>query len=355
LTPRAAARIFACLHPSLSKLVTRRRSARYALRRRKRTLRVVFWCCVGFVCLAFVAGFAWTLEWSHGTSEGLQSPSDSVQRSQALRLLDRAVEAKYNQLWSEATRFAFDARETDPATPGVDIFIGEMALERDDINVMGSAARAALRQQPASANAKLLLAIQAWILRGRTGASEAGAAATQTLQEAATDELSNGAVRFFAGDFLRAIGQPAEAHANLLGGLHRLHPWESSALIAAKLWLAVEEAESWDRPIAAVLSEPNVERFGSPSADLHRSIAGSVDVASAASALRRLFTAKQIEVLSRDPAFASVPLLSESTIGSFLPFADTNRLEILQRKPDTSRWDNHKLLESNNLRIPQAN
>lgn len=318
-------------------------------------MRVVFWCCVGFVCLAFAAGFAWTIQWSRGTWEGLKSPSDSLQRSQALRHLDRAVEARYNQLWSEATRFAYYARETDPATPGVDIFIGDMALERDDINAIGTAARAALRHQPASANAKLLLAIQAWILRGRTGASEAGAAATQTLREAATDELSNGPVRFFAGDFLRAIGQPAEAHANLLGGLHRLHPWESSALIAAKLWLAVEEAESWDRPIAAILSEPNVERFGSPTADLRRSIVGSVDVTPAVSQLRRLFTAKQIEVLSRDTAFASVPLFSKSTIGSFLPFADTNRPEILQRKPDTSRWENHKLLESNNLRIPQAN
>ncbi len=312
-------------------------------------MRVAFWCGVGLVCFAFAAGFAWRNNWfrAESGSEPMQKIG-LAQRGEALGLLDRAIEAKYNELWTEATRLAFEARETDPATPGVDIFIGEMALERDDINVMGSAARAALRRQPASANAKLLLALQAWVLRGQTGATEAGTAAAQTLQEAATDELSNGPVRFFAGDFLRAIGRPAEAHANLLGSLYRLHAWQSAALIAAKFSLALEEAPSSVAPISAALSDPHVERFGASSADLHRAIANDGAVSPAVSALRSFYTAKQIEVLARDPAFSAVSIISEPAIGSIMPFSDIGRPdEVLGGESDAPGLGKFNSLEAN--------
>jgi hypothetical protein len=291
------------------------------------------WVSLVLVILAFAAGLVWQkVRLQRQADDGAADAIGPVQRVRALGLLDSAVEAKNGQLWSEAARLAVEARQTDPTAPGVDIFLGELALEQGDTDTVGSAAQAALQRDPASASAKLLLALKAWMLRGQTGSTEAGAVATQMLQEAAADEMSNGAVRFFAGDFLRAIGRSAEAHANLLGGLHRQHPWHSAAMIAAKLQLAVHDAGPSASLGSAAFAGPEVERFGLSAGAFLRAARGTGDAAGAASALRRIFTAKQIALLFSDPALAKQPaaLVGPSLelsvpFGGLAPPADQDR------------------------------
>jgi hypothetical protein len=288
------------LDPTPIRSVARRRSARYAARQRQRFFRLLLWCSVGLVFLAFGAGFALTVDRLRASAPDAEVGYKVEQRVQSLRLLDRAVEAKFNELLSEAARFAFEARQVDDATPGVHIFIGELALEQEEIDVMGSSARAALRRQPVSANAKLLLALQAWILRAQTGTAEAGAAAAQLLQEAATDELSNGAVRFFAGDFLMAIGRPAVAYTELLGALHRQHAWHSAAILSAKIWLASREASQVDGAGDTALDD-----FGRVAATLQRAVSSEADIDDAIDAVGRVFSEKQALLLLADPSLAS--------------------------------------------------
>jgi hypothetical protein len=302
-----------------------RRSQRRSKRRgRRHDLVTLFtrlaWIAAVLVPLAsFAVGFAWRKQALDRESHTAPLEATAETKAEALRLLDRAVEAKHSQLWSEATRLALHSRKVNPATPGVDVLVAELALDQGQFEVLGAAARAALRREPTSANAKLLLALEAWILRGQTSASEAGAAATQLLREAATDELSNGAVRFFAGDFLRETGHPSEAHTNLLGGLHRQHPWHSAAVIIAKLGWATESAGSTAKVGSALHAVRDAKYFNLSAAALLEAIVNRDDAAVAA--LYETFTPKQIYVLSSDPAMsAGATALADSVVGISLPF-----------------------------------
>jgi hypothetical protein len=307
LTLRAPKRIFATLERSPVQLVTRRRSARHAARRRQRAFRALLWCGVGITCLAFAAGFALTSDMSGESLASGEKEINTAQRAESLRLLDQAVQAKFGELWNEAARLAFEARQTDEETPRLDIFIGELAFEKGEIDAVGSAARAALLREPMSADAKLLLALRAWALRGQTGVAQAGASATALLQQAAADELSNGVVRFFAGDFQRAIGRPGDAHVELLGGLYRQHVWHSAALLTAKLFLALEEAGPSGSLASSVFIDPEVEAFGTSATALRRTIRNSGNIVPASTSSTDNFSAKQLRVLSSDQAFASAP------------------------------------------------
>lgn len=260
------------------------------------------------------------------TTEQTEQQTTLEQRAEALRLLDRAIEAKHGELLGEALRLAQEARQIDPRSPGVDVFIGELAFAGGQIDVMGSAARSALQQQPASASGKLLLALHAWILGGQTANAEPRVAAAELLKDAAADELSNGAVRFFAGDFLRSVGRPAEAHGELLGSLYRQHPWHSAAIISAKLSLAFEEAGPLIKPSSASLVSAEGESVGNLSVALYRAIRGSGDISAAGSALQSILTHKQFGLLISDPALSPASeTLSGSNSGFFVPFGHASR------------------------------
>ena len=283
-----------------------------------------------FFLLALAGGFAWGKGW--GTKQADAAPRetpDPARRAEARQLLERAVEARHADLTNEAMRLAVQAKSTDAAVPGADLFAAEMALREGNAQIAEAAAREALKQDQYAADAALILALNAWMLRGQPGGGSAGATSQQLLAEAADAELSNGAVRFFAGDLQRATGRPSEAHRSLLGGLYRQQPWHSAALLAAKLALIVEQADGADG--AALFDVGNEsEKFGTIAAALARSQKMGAD-ATAANAVHATFTRKHFEVLADDPA---LHILSpdEQEPENFLPHGEVAP-PALEREP----------------------
>lgn len=304
--------------------------------RRKETRRRVLWAAVLLSILwAFAAGYLWR-QWSVKSFAAEQTMQQATpqQRAEAMRLLDRAIEAKHGELLGEALRLADEARQIDPQTPGLAVFIAEMALSQGQIDAVAAAARAGLQLPGSTARPKLLLALEAWMRRGQTGPAEAGERATQWLSEAGGDELANSSVRFFAGDLFRSTGRPAEAQANLLASLYRQQPWDSATLLATKLWLALEEAGPTAnlRTTAATGREGKI--YGATAVRLQRVIQSSGDVAPAVAALQTIFSTKQTAELLSDPALAHALLNSvQLTVGTLLPHAESKSLHDNEAPP----------------------
>ena len=325
LFPDATARQFipdpmpAAIRPSMPK---RRPSGR----RRPRLLRsgTLGWLALVCLALAFLAGVGWQRTAADRAKRAAASSGPTPEdQAAARRLLERAVTARHADQPDEALRLAREARQTDPKTPGAAMFIAELALRQGKPDEVDTAAREAIGQGVDVAGVKVVLAVNRWMQRSDTSVADAGAAAAQFLQEASAEELSNGAARFFAGDLQRAVGRPGEAHRSLLGGLHRQEPWHSSALLAAKVRLAGEEAgQSEGAPGVRPPSE-YASAFGAAAYDMHRALQGGGTgpaIAAAQAKLRGTFTGRQLEALSRDPAFRSVDLVPAGE-GGDIPFA----------------------------------
>jgi len=308
----------AAIRPSMPK---RRPSGR---RRRPFVLRgsTLAWLAALCMTLAFAAGVAWQRT-AAARAQRVKTDSGPAPEEQAAarRLLEKAVTARYADQPDEALRLAREARETDPMTPGAATFIAEMALRQGKTDEVDTAAREAIRQGRYVADAKLLLALNRWMGRSQAGAVDASATATQLLEEATAEELSNGVARFFAGDLQRAVGRPGEAHRSLLGGLHRQEPWHSAALLSAKMRLAAAEAAPRADPNVPALS-PDGDAFSAPAYDMYRALQGGdeVVIAPVRAKLQGAFTGWQLGVLARDPAFASLELVPAGE-GPAVPFA----------------------------------
>lgn len=307
----------AAIRPSMPK---RRPSGR---RRRPFALRgsTLAWLAVICMALAFAAGIAWQRTAATRAKNAVATGPTPEEQATARRLLDSAISARHADQTDEALRLAREAREADPMTPGAATFIAEVALRQGKTDEVDIAAREAIRQGRYVADAKLLLALNRWMGRTQSGAVDARAAATQLLEEATAEELSNGTARFFAGDLQRAVGRPGEAHRSLLGGLHRQEPWHSAALLSAKMRLAAEEAGPRADPNVPALSA-GADAFGGAVYDMHRALQGGDEAAIAPSRarLQGAFTTWQLGVLARDPAFASLELVTAGE-GAAVPFA----------------------------------
>lgn len=309
-----------------SSIPPHRQSRRAQRRQKMRRLALV--AVVSLITMwAFGAGYLWRQ--LRAKSETAETTSEQVipqERAQALELLDLAVTARHGELTNEAVRLALDARRVDPTVPGAALFLAEMSLRAGDAEGVNAAAKEALAQEIYAADARLLLALNAWMLRGQTGTEDAGRSSSHLLAEASEAELANNQVRFFAGDVLRAIGRPGEAHSSLIGSLHRQGPWDSTSLLAAKLWLALEEAGPKAQSAAALATGREGENCGATAVQLQRAIREQSDTAQFASALQSVFTAKQIAELSFDPALAGVAGALARPVGEqlSLPFARAN-------------------------------
>jgi hypothetical protein len=279
------------------------------------------WLAVICMALAFAAGVVWQRTAANRAKSAVASGPTPEEQAAARRLLESAVTARYADQPDEALRLAREARETDPMTPGAATFIAEVALRQGKTDEVDIAAREAIQQGRYVADAKLLLALNRWMGRTQSGAVDARAAATQLLEEATAEELSNGTARFFAGDLQRALGRPGEAHRSLLAGLHRQEPWHSAALLSAKMRLAAEEAGPRAEPNVPALSA-GADAFGGAVYDMHRALQGGdeVAIAPARARLQGTFTTWQLGVLARDPAFASLELVTAGE-GAAVPFA----------------------------------
>jgi hypothetical protein len=168
----------------------------------------------------------------------------SGQNLQALERVDEAVRARYEERWQGAMNALREARLNDPAVRGVDVLLGEIAVEQKNPAALRQAAREALRRGENESSAYLLLALEAWMQRGETGTSKAGDSAKQYLADAADDEPSNPAIYFFRGELSRLLGAAAEAQLGMVSALHRQAPWKSSALLALKVQLASRESSA---------------------------------------------------------------------------------------------------------------
>jgi predicted Zn-dependent protease len=195
-----------------------------------------------FICFSFAGGFVWKKSGLQRAPKELAPATvGPAQRAEALRLFDEAVRARYEERLQGAVAVINEVRRLDSELPGIDVFIGEVALQQKDVWTLRKAADASLQRRANVAPALLLLAVEKWMGRLSEGAGEAGSAARSLLQEAAQHEPSHSAVYFFLGEVNRFLGEGAEAHRNLLSALHRQTPWGSSSLLATKVEQAAAE------------------------------------------------------------------------------------------------------------------
>jgi tetratricopeptide (TPR) repeat protein len=203
--------------------------------------------CVG----AFVSGFVFQ---RHKPNEqaAAQQPAPQVaqeQKEEALRLIDEAVRAKYEDRSDEALRIAQRARQIDPSVRGVDILAGVIAIESSDQEKRREAilaANRALENDEDTAATRLLLALGAWEEQGSEDALgfAARTRALRLLGEAADAFPSEKALHFFWSELLAPFGQFREVHRKMLSAMHRLHAWESCSLITRKASFASRDADA---------------------------------------------------------------------------------------------------------------
>ena len=204
------------------------------LRRRKR--RIIFCTVSALIILSsFVVSFFWhRLQLRRLAAASDIPPATEEQRASALRSLDEAVRARYEERMDDAMAQLAMAQQADPQLPGLELLAGEIALQQRDTD--------ALSREDSEAPAKLLAALGVWLRRGELGVARAGPQARQLLLEAAESSPSEASVQFFHGELSRQLGEGSAAHAYLLSALRRQSPWKSSALLRVKMQLAAAEA-----------------------------------------------------------------------------------------------------------------
>jgi len=287
------------------------RSNQRAAQQRRRALAIG--ASTLLILAAFFAGLTWK-KWKTKPTEVRSQAATQVataqQQADALRLMDEAVKAKYEERYDDALRIVEESRHADPGIRGVDYISGEIALQRGESQIVKSFSREAIRRGENVADATLLLALDTWMSRGQPErAAQAGAVATQILEEASMKDLSSGEVRFFLGDLQRLLGQPASAHRSLLAGAARLSPWSSSELILAKLQLAADEAGATADSIEIPSTAGNraVLRLGT-------ALRHGQDPQAALDIVVACFTTRQTTALLADAYFASLSDSSRKTV-----------------------------------------
>jgi len=212
---------------------------------RQLSRKEIIFCTVAVLIIvsSFVASFFWhRLQLRRLAAASDISPSTEEQRASALRSLDEAVRARYEERMDDAMAQLAMAQQADPQLPGLELLAGEIALQRRDTDALSRASANALQRVDSEASAKLLAALGVWLRRGELGVERAGPQAKQLLLEAAESSPSEASVHFFHGELSRQLGEGTAAHAYLLSALRRQSPWKSSALLRVKMQLAAAEA-----------------------------------------------------------------------------------------------------------------
>lgn len=192
---------------------------------------------------SFVASFFWhRLQLRRLAAASDISPSTEEQRASALRSLDEAVRARYEERMDDAMAQLAMAQQADPQLPGLELLAGEIAVQQRDTDALSRASASASQRGDSEAPAKLLAALGVWLRRSELGVERAGPQAKQLLLEAAESSPSDASVHFFYGELSRQLGEGTAAHAYLLSALRRQSPWTSSALLRVKMQLAAAEA-----------------------------------------------------------------------------------------------------------------
>ena len=229
-----------------------------ALRRRKsRQMAVAAAACL-IILWSFGAGYLWRqFRVLAATPPVAVVQATEQEKAEALRLLDEAVRARHEGRWQGAMNALMAARRADPQAKGLNILVGEIALEQKDAETLRQAMKMASRSGENESSLRLLQSLQSWMQRGEKGVDHAGPQAEQALDEAAELEPSNAAVYFFHGELNRLLGDSEEAQANLLAALRRQAPWRSSALLEVKMQLAARDASNAGKP--SVVGAPSAQ------------------------------------------------------------------------------------------------
>jgi len=226
------------------------------LRRRKR--RIAFWIVsVLVIFLSFGASFFWQrLQIRRLAAASETPPVTEEQRASARRSLDNAVRARHAERMDEAVAQLALAQQADPSLPGLELLVGEIALQQRDTDALRRASANALQRGDNEASAKLLAALEVWLRRGVLGVQQAGPRARQFLLEAAESDPSDGSIHFFHGELSRQLGDSSAAHAYLLSALRRQSPWKSSSLLQVKMQLAAAEAAEAGETVEVPAPDP---------------------------------------------------------------------------------------------------
>ena len=303
--------------PIMMARISPRTSSR-ALRRR-RWRRLISAAVAALVILwSLGAGYLWQKLQARNQREAVPAMATAEQRAEAVRLLDEGVRARFEERWQGVFNAVSAARRADPQVRGIDILIGEIALEQKDPEALQRATARALSDGENEAAAKLLRAVETWMKRGEKGVDQAGLLADQYLAEAAESEPSRAVVRFFHGELSRLLGQGAEAHRHLRASLYRQAPWDSSALLEVKMQLAAREASDAGTAASA----------GAPTAQAGAALALREAVRSGAST-----ASAQADLFVITPALQSADLLQDPALGGD---ANTGVARNLRQQVDTS-------------------
>ena len=276
--------------------------SRRALRRRQ-TLRIAGCVASVLIVLASLAcGVLWRMERAQLAAVRFLPPeTGAAQKAEALRLFDEAVRARHEERVQGAMNAATAARRADPRLQGVDMLIGEIALEQKDPESLRRAVRFALESGGSKSSAHLLGAIEAWMRRGEEATYQTGRRVERFLSDAVEDEPSNAAAYFFRGELNRLLGDGRKAHRYLLAALHRQKPWRSVALLGNKIQLAAREAYILGKSV--IDSSPT--RQDEAVLTLCEAAASSVSENEAVVQLVRFTPVPQALVLLDDPALTA--------------------------------------------------
>jgi len=225
-----------------------------ARRRQARATRIFLLVGSLFAMASFFGGYAWQAQKTklRGAAAvgAADVPADPAARAEALDHIDEAIRAKHEKRAAGALSALERARRADRSLPGLDVMRAELALKEQNLIAMRAAASSAKKKGENIANAEVLLGLDAWFNHGSSDKDFGTAvdAASAHFKEAATSDLFAAQTFVFWGEILRSAGSAVEGHGRTMSALLRLHPWDSSDVLTAKMIFAATEAG--DRVIA---------------------------------------------------------------------------------------------------------
>lgn len=195
------------------------------------------------IALAFAAGYFWKSHVLHASRN--PSPRSSVtpeDRRKALAAIDDAARAKTEKRMAGRLAALERARQADPQMPAPDILLAEIAFESEKFDEMRAATASATAKGGYIADAELLLGLDKWVNRGSSSLTSSAANAAVHFAASSDADFAFFQAWFFWGDFLRYAGNEDEGRTHILSALHRLNPWDSYDVMAAKATFASAEA-----------------------------------------------------------------------------------------------------------------
>lgn len=291
-----------------SRRVRRKRSPS----RRRRVAPRRPYLSASLACLAVVAAFlaGWIRE--DGSSRTLPETAvstraansvikGSAEREAALDAFDEAVRARHEKRMGDALAALARARQADPDVPGYHLLSAELALAQQQFPELRAASEAARAEGQYAAAAFVLLGIDTWLARGTSDNETLSAAdrAGAYFAEATAADFFNAPAWLYWSDVLRLTGGAEKGHNDILGSLHRLHPWDSSGFLSAKLLLALDRSgapSSVEAGERADFTGPSSQAL----AGLLRALAAGSDPAPAVAQVRATYPDRQARQLLGD-------------------------------------------------------